>query len=114
MMALEAYELMHGIQKGDGTESPVTLVTMKEQTDYIGGSDLERTYAFLLKAKLHTVTNLNILQLLELPRWELQMIIKQANLAGKSDEPILREMEKLAKQTGESRAKQMQGVMYPY
>lgn len=114
MMALEAYELEHGIQKGDGSELPVALVTMKEQTDYITGSDLERTVNALLKAKLHTVCDMNIMELLELPRPMLMMIIKQAEIASKSDAPLLAEMEKLAKENGNKRAAKTMGFNYPY
>lgn len=104
MMAMEQYELAYQIQKGDDTEIPMSLSTMKVQTDFLSGSDRERTLKILIRSKLHTVTGLNIEQQLDLPRWQLQEYLKLAQEVAKEEAPVLEAMETAAKQAGALKA----------
>lgn len=102
---METYELEYGIQKGDGTELPLALATMKRQNDFVSESDWERTMKILVRSKLHNVTGLNIEQQLDLPRWKLQMLLKVSEQVAKEEAPILAEMEARAKEAGALRGK---------
>jgi len=104
MAAMEYYELEMGIQKGDGSEVPISLVTMKPWRDFVKDSDWERTVKVLMKYKLHTSTGLNITQLLDLPRHQLRMLIDCASEVAKGEPAIIADMEAAAKKAGKDRA----------
>ncbi len=76
MAAMEIYEYYMGIQKGDGTEVPFSLSTMKRCKDHVVDSELERVTKAILRNKLPESTNMSVLQLLDLPRHYLMLLIK--------------------------------------
>lgn len=88
MLAMEAYEQAFGIQT-TGASSPITLVTMKDSTNYLKDSMLERTIDRIIQLKLHKLTGLNLNELLNLPTYELKMIFQSATKVGRSDKKKL-------------------------
>lgn len=105
MISLEKFDIAMGFQKGNGSDFPISLVTMKEGKDIYKESEWERTLRVLAKFKLHNVTGLNIMQQLELPRPILRLLLDIASEVGATDSNALAEMERLAKKAGEDKAK---------
>lgn len=93
------------IQKNDGSEIPISLVTMKRTRDYVTDSEWERTLKIIMKLKLHNATGLNILELLDLPRYQLRLIIDTAAILAREEPSVMAEMEKRAKDVAVSSAK---------
>lgn len=105
MLAIETYELAYGIQKvGD---SPISLALMKPNRDYVKDSDWERTLSVLMRLKLHNLTGLNILELLDLPRYQLRLLIDVASKVARAEPGILAKMEENAIKAGTARANRM-------
>lgn len=105
MISLEKFDIAMGFQKGNGSDFPISLVTMKEGKDIYKESEWERTLRVLAKFKLHNVTGLNIMQQLELPRPILRLLLDIASEVGATDSNALAEMERLAKKAGEDKVK---------
>lgn len=77
MLLMEKYQLKFGIQSPINS-SPIALVTMNENADIITNSLLEATIKRLMKSKICELTGLSIIELLELPNYILQIIIRVA------------------------------------
>lgn len=92
MLSMEAYEMAVGLQKGDGSEVPVSLVTMKEQRDYIKDSEWERTIRVLIKVKLMEITQMSLMELLELPHHLLVSIYEIAGQVSREEPDLLKKM----------------------
>lgn len=105
MLAIEKFEMFTKIQKNDGSEIPISLVTMKRTRDYVTDSEWERTLKIIMKLKLHNATGLNILELLDLPRYQLRLIIDTAAILAREEPSVMADMEKRAKEAAVSSAK---------
>lgn len=85
MILMERYEQAMGIQNNE-TKHPITLVTLKDATNVENNGLLEATITRIMKTKLCELTNMSIVELLELPTYVLKMLFKTATIV-KSDTP---------------------------
>jgi hypothetical protein len=96
MLLMEKYELAMGIQPKDNA-SPISLVTMNEGTDLFTDNLLERTYNKLIRSKAVEITGLNLKELLNLPTYDLQMLLRCITIARQDEQPALTKVEKQLK-----------------
>jgi hypothetical protein len=75
MLLMEKYELSFGIQPTENA-SPISLVTMNDSTDIYTNGLLERTIYRLIKMKAFEYTGLSITELLDLPTYKLQIVLR--------------------------------------
>jgi len=92
MLAMESYERQFKIQDSSSV-SPITLVTMKDSTDYHKDSLLEKTIDRIIQLKLHKLTGMTLVELLDLPTYELKMIFRSVTKAGKVEKKKMDELE---------------------
>ena len=92
MLSLEAYENALGIPPEDN-KSLVTLVTMNYTTDYMVNTMLEKTIDRIIQLKLHTITGLNVMELLDLPTYVLQMLMRSVTRNGILENERLQKLE---------------------
>ena len=81
MLIMEAYETAMGIYP-DTDRSPITLVTMNASTDFMHNTMLERTIDRIIQLKLHTITGMSLMEILDLPTYVLQMLLRSVTKAG--------------------------------
>lgn len=93
MLVMEAYENALDIYT-TSDRSPITLVTMNASTDFMNNTMLEKTIFRLISLKIHTITGLSIVELLDLPTYMLQMLMRSVTKAGVIENYKLNEIEK--------------------
>ena len=92
MLALEAYEKALEIPT-TVDRSLVTLATMNELTNFMEHSMLERTIDRIVQLKLHAITGLNVLEILDLPTYTLQILMRSVTRAGLQESKMLAAVE---------------------
>lgn len=92
MQLLEKYEIAFGIQTEIGC-SPITLSTKSEATELYVDGLYEKTVSRLLKYKVCEMTNMSLEELLNLPTFKLQTIMR-AIINLREEEKIAIENEK--------------------
>lgn len=81
MLVMEAYEDAMDIYTTTD-RSPITLVTMNASTDYMNNTMLEKTMDRIIQLKLHTITGMSLTEILDLPTYMLQILMRNVTRAG--------------------------------
>lgn len=88
MLAMESYERSFGIQNIN-SKSPIALATMSVDTDCYTNSLLEKTIDRIISMKLFKITGMSVSELLDLPTYELKMIIRSVTKVSRKEQTII-------------------------
>jgi len=87
MLLLEKYEKAFGIQTD--YDSPIALCTKKSITDVFEDSYLEAVYSRLLYEKAPQKTGMSLSELINLPNYELHIILRILGKMRKKEDKII-------------------------
>lgn len=74
IMGLSAHYRHFGVINPKKHKFPITLTTIKEDTDPYHASQLEKTMEWLIARKVPASTGMSLMELLNLPTYELRML----------------------------------------
>lgn len=81
ILAMEAYDIEFGICQHNDYDNPLSLVSMHRAEDYITGGRLEMLAQRFRRRKVATHLGISFLELLEMPRYMVDIILNVANKA---------------------------------